>query len=366
MARGRRAGVLIAGGGIAGCLAALAMARLRPDVPLLIVEEKDRFGGDGFHHWFDAELEGAASLALPLASARWPGFYVAFADLSRKLKEPCGGLTGSALHEAMVATLSPDRYRLGTKVVAVKEDALILDGGEEIRAEGALDARGAANLSMLDLGYEARLERTYAFAAPHAVDRPVLIDATVNSGAGGFFQVAPLDDKRLIVADVALTERSLPGEQAAGRIDHYVALRGWRGGAIEHEAALGRPLPRDGDFAAFWRIGGARVAKLGQRGGFVHPVTGRSIGDAARAAMLLAGQDDFSGGALHDLFEEEARRLWRSREPLRALNRALWAAGDRTARLKALFALDPRLIARFHADRLGMIERRRVAKALAG
>lgn len=366
MARGRRAGVLIAGGGVAGSLAALALARFRPEVPVLIVEEKECFGGLGFQCWFDAELEGAERLILPLASARWPGFYVAFDDFSRKLKEPCGGVEGAALHRAVVETLAPDQYRLGVKVVAVKEDALVLDGGEEIKAEGAIDARGATNLSMLELGYEARLERIYRFAAPHGVDRPVLIDATASGGGGGLFQVAPLDEARLVVADVALSERSLPGEQAAARIDHYVALRGWRAGAIEHEAVVTRPLPRDGDFAAFWRIGGARVAKLGLRGGFFHPVTGRSIGDSARAAMLLTRQQDFSGAALHDAFEEEARRLWRGREPLRAINRALCAADDRIERLAALFRLDPGLIGRFHADRMGMIERRRVQKALAG
>ena len=51
---------------------------------------------------------------------------------------------------------------------------------------------------------------------------------------------------------------------------------------------------------------------------------------------------------------------------VRAVNRSLWTADDRVARLAALFRLDPGLIARFHADRMGMIERRRVQKALAG
>ena len=57
MARGRRDGILIAGGGLAGCLAALAMARYRPDVPLLIVEERETFGGDGYRLFADAELD---------------------------------------------------------------------------------------------------------------------------------------------------------------------------------------------------------------------------------------------------------------------------------------------------------------------
>ena len=64
----------------------------------------------------------------------------------------------------------------------MREDALVLDGGETIKAEGAIDARGAANLSTLELLYEARLERDYRFKAPHRVDRPVLIDATVGPG----------------------------------------------------------------------------------------------------------------------------------------------------------------------------------------
>lgn len=368
MARGRRQGVLIAGGGVAGCLAALALARRRPDVPLLIVEERETFGGPGFHHYFEDELEeGARALVDDLAVARWPGFYVAFDRFNRKLKAPCGGLDGPALHRAMVETLAPNQYRLGVKVVAVRDDALVLDGGEELKAEGAIDARGAANLSQLDVGYEARLERRYRFAAPHGVDRPVLIDTTANGGSGaGFFQVAPLDAERLIVADISLAARNLPGEQAAARLDHYVSLRGWRGGEIEDGAVVTRPLPRGGDFAAFWRIGGARVAKLGLRGGFVHPVTGRTVADGAHAAMLLAEQQDFSGAALHDLFEEEARRLWRGREFLRGIGKSLAATEAKTDRLAALFALDPGLLVRFHADRLGLFERMKVQRAATG
>ena len=68
MARGRRDGILIAGGGLAGCLAALAMARFRPEVPLLIVEERETFGGEGYRLFADAELDEDG--ARP-ARARW-------------------------------------------------------------------------------------------------------------------------------------------------------------------------------------------------------------------------------------------------------------------------------------------------------
>ena len=123
-----------------------------------------------------------------------------------------------------------------------------------------------------------------------------------------------------------------------------------------------------GDFAAFWRLGGARVAKLGLRGGFVHPATGRTVADAARMALLLGRQRDFSGAALHDLFEDEAKQLWKKREFLRGLTAALAAARPEQRRdlMERLYRLDPGLIARFHADRLGLLDRMRIQRALRG
>src|SRR5829696_4477306 len=328
MARGRRQGVLIAGGGVAGSLAALALARHRPEVPLLIIEERDRFGGEGFHHLFTDEVDGREqALLASIAGRNWPGFYLAFPDLARNLKGEIGGFEPEALHRAMVATLRPDQYRLGTRIVAVREDALVLDGGETIKAEGALDARGAANLSMLELLYETRVERQIRTMAPHRLDRPLLVDATIEQNAGfSFIQAFPLGEDRLRIARLLVSERSQPDEAADARLDHYLELRGWLTAEVEASCVLARPLPIGGDFGAFWRLGGARVAKLGLRGGFLQPATGSTVADAARAAMLLVEQKDFAGTMLHDLFEEQAKQLWKKRELHRSVNAALAAA----------------------------------------
>ncbi|HYD12778.1 MAG TPA: lycopene cyclase family protein [Allosphingosinicella sp.] len=372
MARGRRDGIVIAGGGLAGALAALAMARHRPDVPLLVVEEAETFGGTGIRTFSDAELgRDGAGLIGAEAIARWPGIYLSFPGMNRNLRLNWSGFGGVDLHRALVEALDPKQYRLGTRVVAVREDALVLEGGEELKAESAIDARGPANLSSLELLYEVRLEREYAFAAPHRVDRPVLIDATVaQDGALRFMQCIPLSADRLVVGDVMVSERIQPDAETGARLDAYVAARGWKPTASaddsggEHVEV--RPLPHGGDFAAFWRLGGARVAKLGLRGGFIHPLTGRTLGDAVTNAMLLTRQRDFSAGALHDLFEAEAKQAWKKRELLRGVTAAFARTRPEGRRdlLAALYGLGPGTIAGLNTDDLGWIDRMKVRGAI--
>ena len=370
MARGKRKGIVIAGGGLAGSLAALAMARFRPEVPILIVEEQERFGGDRFRTAFGKPLgEDGRALMLPVLDHLWPGYFVAFPGESRKIKAAFGGFQADALHREMLAALKPDQYRLGTKVVAVREDALVLDGGETIKADGAIDARGASNLSMLDLLFEARVERLVRLKAPHGLDRPVLIDATDDQSAGfSFIRCFPLSENRLLLAKCLVSERSQPSEAADARLDHYLRSRGWKKAAVESQSSAVRPLPISGDFDAFWRIGGARVAKLGLRGGFLHPATGASVVDAVRNALLLTAQTDFSGASLHDVFEQEGRRLWKKRQPMRDFNAAIRATAppERRSLVQRLYASDPNLLAHFHSDQLDLVERirfKRLTKA---
>ena len=55
--------LVIAGGGLAGCLAALAMARLRPEVAIMLVEAGEAFGGNHIWSFFDADVDAGGSLA---------------------------------------------------------------------------------------------------------------------------------------------------------------------------------------------------------------------------------------------------------------------------------------------------------------
>ena len=366
MAKGKRDGLIIVGGGLAGSLAALALARARPEVPLLLIEESSRFGGNRLWSFVEGEIDEADCwLVDPLVSLDWPAHYVSFPEYSRKLKIGYHSIRSEDLDRELRGILQPDQYRLDTKAVAVRDTEITLPGGEKIRADGVIDARGAAHLSMIEVGWRKFLGREYSFPRPHRVDLPVLVDATVDQVDGcHFFHCLPLSENRLLVEDTYYSDSpELDHAQLGQRITAYLDLRGWRGGTFEREYSGALPLALGDDVQALWRGGSARVAKFGTRGGFFHPSTGYSLADAVRTAALLSRQKDFSGDALHDLFEAEAGHLWRKREFYRSFNAALLDAPvwDRHKILSALHKLDPSLIKRFHACQLNMIDRRRIA-----
>ena len=195
----------------------------------------------------------------------------------------------------------------------MREDALVLDGGEEIKGRGRdrRARRGEPVGARADP--RVRLERECRFKAPHRVDRPVLVDATVDQAGGlRFMQCLPLGEDRLMVADVCVSERSQPDDRAGARIDAYVAARGWAKKRSESAATRSGRCPSAAISPPSGGSGGARVAKLGLRGGFINPATARTIGDAVRTALLLAEQRDFSGAALHERSRRRPRRPGRS------------------------------------------------------
>jgi lycopene beta-cyclase len=359
--------LLIAGGGVAGSLAALALAKLRPDVPFLLVGEEARFGGDRTFFLLDDALGAEEKeLAAPLAAHGWDGQYVAFPGRSRKLKLACRAISPERIDEAVRAALRPDQYRLDAKIVAVRDQSLLLQGGETIAAEGALDARDTAHLSTLELGWRKSAARTMHFPAPHRVDLPVAADATIAQGEGcRFFSLLPFSEQSLHVEEVRYSlAPDLDAEAARARIQAYAAQRGWKDGSAEAEESDVAPVALGGDFNAYWRLGGARVAKLGLRGGFFHPTTGCQAPDALRTGLLLAAQRDFSGAALHDLFEAAAAAAWKKRDFYRGFNRQLIQGPSGCDALSALYGLEPALIARFFGENLGLLDRRRIMSAV--
>ncbi|HEX8622765.1 MAG TPA: lycopene cyclase family protein [Allosphingosinicella sp.] len=364
MRRGKNCGLLIAGGGVAGCFAALAMARMRPEAAMVLVGEEVRFGGGSGMLVPDAILSAEErGLLGPVIARSWDSCYVALPSRSRKLKLPTHLVTTEAIHQA-VADALPDKCARSAKVVAIRDDSLLLPGGETLVGTGAVDARGWAHQTTLEIAWRHRTARTCRFADPHRVDLPVLADMTLETGGCGHFACIPIDEHTLRVERIDYSRSPESGADGSDRIEDYVSRRGWHDGEPRKAESSSRPIPLGGDFAAYWRIGGARVAKLGARGGFSHPFTGSALPDALRTALALARQNDLSGAALHDLFEAEAAALWKRRDFHRGVNRLLLDKGGEA--LAALYDLNGPLLERFFAEEVGIFDRRKILAALGG
>src|SRR3569623_2090836 len=273
MAKGRNHGLLIAGGGVSARLAALAMARLRPEVPILFVPEAEGLGGNRTLLLFDEGLpDEERDLVAPLIAETWDSVYTAFPGKSRKLKLAVHAVTPERIEAAVREALRPDQIRIEDKIVAVRDTSLLLHGGETIAGLGVLAARTWAHQTTLELGWRRSFGWLCDFTAPHRVDQPEIVDATQpEAQACSFFSLTLFGETKLLVERVEYGPGAEVDDAAAGRaIADNVSARGWKGGAAERAERAAVPVARGGYFSGYWRIGGGRVAKLGGRGGFFH------------------------------------------------------------------------------------------------
>lgn len=357
---------MIAGGGLAGCLAALALAKLRPDLPYLLVEGGKTFGGNHVWSYFDADVaEADRSLVAPFTAHRWPAYDIAFPRRRRTLPTGYNSSRSSLLDALVRERLRPELYRLNAPVAAVAPDAVTLRSGERIEAAAVIDARGPEPTEALELGWQKFVGQEIRLAAPHGLERPIVMDACVEQHDGyRFVYCLPFTSDRLLIEDTYYSnDPALDRPLLAGRIAAYAESRGWRIAEVEHEEQGVLPVATGGDFEAFWPATDP-VGRLGLRGGFFHPTTGYSLPDAVRTAMLVASQGDVTRLAI--MLRAEAARLWRERGFYRLLSRMLMNGArpeERRGVLEHFYRLGPERIARFYAGRFTLVDK---AHALAG
>src|SRR5687768_2386902 len=144
--------LVIAGGGLAGCLAALTFATVRPDVELLLVEQSESFGGNHIWSFFDDDVaEPDRWLVEPMIAGHWPGYDVRFPKRRRTLPTAYHSLRSDWLDQQVRERLRPDQYRLGASIAAVEPNAVVLATGERIPGDAVVDARGPGRADALVL-----------------------------------------------------------------------------------------------------------------------------------------------------------------------------------------------------------------------
>ncbi|WP_375402799.1 lycopene beta-cyclase CrtY [uncultured Sphingomonas sp.] len=357
--------VAIVGAGLAGGLLALALKRKHPGLDVRLIDAGDSVGGNHLWSFFGTDVaEEDRWLLAPLVVHGWRDYEIAFPAHARTIAATYYSIESSRLDEVVRAALPSHAVMLGRKVGNVSPTAVAFVDGDRLEATGVIDARGVGDLSTLELGWQKFLGREIACDAAHGVERPVVMDATVKQIDGyRFVYVMPFSDTRLFVEDTYYSDSPTLNVRAVSqRLDRHVADKGWAGETVREEQGV-LPVAIGGDFEAYWRSGGAKVAKAGMRAGLFHPTTGYSLPDAVRTACMIAGLRDFAGADLHRLTHDHALTTWGSRRFYRMLDAMLFRAAEPDGRYRVLerfYRLDRHLIGRFYAGRSTMGDKARI------
>jgi lycopene beta-cyclase len=364
---GRDCDIAIVGGGLAGGLIALALARLRPEVAVRVLESGPTVGGNHRWSWFDSDLSPAGrELMDPFRQSRWNrGYEVRFPGFSRTLATPYRSLASADFAEGLGRLLPPGTIRTGAPARALDRDGVTLASDERVAARAVIDCRGFAPTPHLAGGWQVFMGRHLRTAAPHGLDRPVIMDATVEQlGGYRFVYVLPLGASELFVEDTYYQDSPLLDRAVlSARLDRYCSAHGWDGEPLGSETGV-LPVVTGGDFTALQqaqRIEGVAVA--GARGGFGHPLTSYTLPFAVETAHALAAEAELPGAGMAAMLEARAQRHWRATRFYRRLGAMLFGAArpDERWRVFARFyRLDEGLIERFYAGRSTLADRARI------
>lgn len=371
--------VLIVGGGLAGQLCVLALAKRAPGLRVALVERDTAIGGN--HTWcchgtdlahpaVDAgSLDGWFS---PLVDRRWGGHHVRFPGYQRTLDGNYLCLRSTSLAVATERTLARTGGALlaGRDVAAVDTRSVELATGEQLTGRLVLDARGATAADFQGrCGYQKFIGWELELARPLATvgELPILMDATVAQLDGyRFVYTLPFSPTRALIEDTYFSRSpEFDGEAARTRLHAHLHASGITSFTRVREELGVLPMP--------WAAPEVTPSALaiGYRGGFFHPGTGYSLPRAAVvaeriAAVVSEGDDDLPTAVARSL--GELRASWEPSDRFaRLLNqlafRLVPEAWLRDAVFARVYRLAEPLLARFYAGRTTRRDRLALAAA---
>jgi lycopene beta-cyclase len=360
-----RVDVVIVGGGLAGCLTALRIVALQPNVALRLIESSATLGGNHTWSFFETDLTPDAHRWMdPLIAHRWAGYDVRFPKLTRTLQTGYRSVTSEHLANVAMATLG-DRITRDARVARLGADFVELSGGASIAADCIIDARGARDMPHLALRFQKFVGHELETARPHGLERPIVMDATVAQTDGcRFVYTLPLSPTRLLIEDTYYSDRDdLPESDIGKRLATYAKTQGWEISRIVRTETGVLPIILAGDPAAEQARDPAAPPRIGVAGAFFHPVTGYSLPDAVRLAGLIAAMTPLTTASVRDTIDAHAASIWPRRAFFRLLNRMLFLAGKPDKRytvLQHFYGLPTPLIQRFYAADLTAFDQARI------
>lgn len=353
--------IAIVGGGLAGGLAALALAKRRPDLDVRLIES-GTIGGNHVWSWFDSDVASRDGwIVETLARHHWDGYDVRFPRYRRTLPTGYNSTSGTALNTAVRDALNASKIVAG-EAAALTSTRVTLADQHTVAARHVLDARGAGDLSVLRCGWQKFLGQRLTVAGGHGLTRPIVMDATVDQlGGYRFVYCLPFDADTVFVEDTYYADTpDIDAPALRQRIADYAQAQGWVVTASDGEETGVLPVVMGGDFDRLWPAD-EDVARLGVRAGAFQATTGYSFPAAVRFAALLVQHIDAPDLAVR--LRAAAAQGWRRQRYYRMLDAMLFRAAappERYRILERFYSLAPGLIERFYAGQSTTADKLRI------
>lgn len=347
----------IAGGGLAGGLIALALAELRPELNIALIEAEKRFGGNHIWSFFESDVEPEHQwLVDPLISRQWDSYDVHFPKYSRSLSNGYRSIESENLDRRLREKLPAIALKTGQNAKQVKPGMVELDGGGEVSASAVLDVRGGGDLSALEFGWQKFHGQMLRLKEPHGLDRPVIMDATVEQIDGyRFVYCLPFSDTEVFVEDTYYSDgNALDAATSQNRIAEYAALQGWKIVETSREESGQLPVIYGGDFKAFWTANEGVDARAGARAALIQPITSYSLPMAVKTAILIAEMPSITQQTLDKMLHDLAANHWNNGKFYRMLCAFMFLGAEPEKRYKTLehtYTKNEKLLARFYAGK---------------
>lgn len=357
----------IVGGGLAGGLLALAVRARHPDATVRLIDPGAALGGTHIWSFFDSDIAaGDRGWLAPLISRHWDSYDVRFPKRERRIATGYNSIRSDDFDRVLRANLGADTIVRGDAVV-LTADRVTLSDQRIIAARAVVDARGPGDLSHFTGGWQKFVGKMLKLSAPHGVDRPVIMDATVPQIDGyRFVYLLPFAPDEIFVEDTYYSDDPvLDAATLDGRIDDYAAARGWQVIATSYVERGVLPVVSGGDFAAYLDSGDsdADIGRVGLRGGMFHAVTSFSLPDAVRTASAIADAWPLKGSELAQMMRTTSHARWTGTGFYRLLNKMLFRAAEPHERYRVLehfHRLPQPVIERFYAGQTTVTDRLRI------
>lgn len=356
--------IILAGGGLANGLIALRLRKQRPELRVLLLEADSQPGGNHTWSFHQGDITPAQHQWIaPLVAHRWPGYDVRFPDLTRTLAGEYCSVTSARFAAVLTDELGINLHTHAL-ITALTPQTVTLADGTQLRARAVIDGRGYTPDRHLTTGSQSFLGQQWRLSQPHALTRPILMDATVDQQGGyRFVYTLPLSARELLIEDTHYLDAArLDLSAARHNIADYARQQGWCLESLVREEQGHLPIMLAGDFAAYWQARDNQPCS-GLRAGLFHATTGYSLPHAVALADDIAASKDVNAAALFSVIHLYALRQWHAQRFFRTLNRMLFVAGEADRRwqvMQRFYALNAGLIARFYAGQLTLADKARI------